>query len=522
MEQKLSKYKIFERIGEGATAEVYHAQDTVLGREVALKILKPALVPDPSAFARFVQEAQSAARLFHNNIATVLDMGDADGRYFIALRYIPGRSLDKILQADGPLPWDAVLQMSEQIGAALDYAHEEGFLHRDVKPSNIIRDEKGDFILTDFGLTRAMMSTGLTSHTGAVLGTPSYIAPEIWNGQPASQASDQYALACVIFETITGEGLFQGPTPQAIITNHLVKQPQFPQTWPPDSPNRIEAVLEKALLKEPRNRYRNVALFTKNLQVDGNDTDNLGIFSPHLKIPAKDNPNVPNLEPGKTHQILEVSNQPFHIFLFCFLIILGWVFGWEIGSTIGNALGFRGYIGEMVLLAIKGALVGTFGFFILVFYFRKYFSRSISNGVTSLVFRWFLSSLTGGALGVAIGLVVSNFGIISDVEIVLSFSGLIGWNVFGTIGICWNNTFTNNDRSPFGGKPINKLFLGSSFSWLIGMVVGGFIQFEYGGGKFFMIISSPGGLVGGLVSAIILGSIISLQLPKKQLQSKQY
>ena len=263
--QKLGKYEIITLLGSGATAEVYHARDTILGREVALKVLKPALVPDQQAFARFIQEAQAAAGLFHPNIATVLDMGDADGRYFIAMRYIPGQSLDRILKDAGPLPWAETLRMAQQVGAALDYARQKGFLHRDVKPSNIVRTTEGEYVLTDFGLTRAMMSTGLTSHTGAVLGTPAYIAPEIWNGEPANPATDQYALACVIYEAMTGKVLFTGETPPAIMTKHVLKGAELPEAWPEGVPEDVQSPLERALANDSEKRFPDCSALTSAL-----------------------------------------------------------------------------------------------------------------------------------------------------------------------------------------------------------------------------------------------------------------
>ena len=275
MNQELGKYKILDKLGEGATAEVYHAVDSSLDREVALKVLKPALVPDPSAFARFVQEAKAAARLFHNHVATVLDMGESEGRYYIAMRYIEGKSLDKLLKEEGPLSWEETLRMARQIGEALDYAHGEGFLHRDVKPSNIIRDEKGDFWLTDFGLTRAMMSTGLTSHTGAVLGTPSYIAPEIWQGEDAVPATDQYALACVVCEMLTGDVLFTGNTPPAVMTAHIANKIEFVDEQMDLIPQKIQAPLAKALSKDPKERYSDNRSFIRSME-KGRDKQDVG------------------------------------------------------------------------------------------------------------------------------------------------------------------------------------------------------------------------------------------------------
>ena len=277
MPQTLGKYLILNLLGSGATADVYQARDTVLGREVALKVLKPALVPDPQAFARFIQEAQAAAQLFHPHIATVLDIAETDGRYYIAMRYIPGRSLDRILKEDGPLPWAEVLRLAGHIGAALDYAHQQGFLHRDVKPSNIVRADKGEYVLTDFGLTRAMMSTGLTSHTGAVLGTPAYIPPEIWQGETATPATDQYALACVVYEALTGQALFSGETPPAIMTAHVLKGARLPAAWPAGVPASATPALERALRPEPAARWGSVGEFVGALSETLKVSETIGV-----------------------------------------------------------------------------------------------------------------------------------------------------------------------------------------------------------------------------------------------------
>jgi serine/threonine protein kinase len=265
MTGKIGKYEILELVGSGATADVYHARDTYLGREVALKLLKPALVTDPQAFQRFVREAQTAASLFHSHIATVLDMGEADGRYFIVMRYIDGLSLDKIIRQQGPLSAGETTRMAREIGDALGFAHKQGFLHRDIKPSNILRDQEGTYWLSDFGLTKAMMSTNLTSHTGAVLGTPAYIAPEIWLGEAASPAADQYALACVVAECLTGRVLFDGETPPAVMTNHVLKGPVGLTALSPDTPQEYRAVLEQALQRKPEDRYSSILVFVEAL-----------------------------------------------------------------------------------------------------------------------------------------------------------------------------------------------------------------------------------------------------------------
>ncbi len=266
METKsFGKYELLEKLGTGATGEVYHARDTQLGRDVALKFFKPALVSDPDSFQRFMLEARSSASLFHSNIATVFDMGEVEGRYFLAMQYIDGRSLDDILKSDGPLTVDETVRMAKQIASALDYAHQQGFLHRDVKPGNILQDKKGDFFLTDFGLAKAMMSTGLTSHTGAVLGTPPYIPPEIWLGEAASPASDQYALACVVYECLSGKLLFPGENTPAIMTRHVLKGPEGLESLPATIPAHIQKGLERALSRNSDKRFVSATEFASAL-----------------------------------------------------------------------------------------------------------------------------------------------------------------------------------------------------------------------------------------------------------------
>ena len=250
---KLGRYTIESHLGSGAYADVYRALDPALKRTVALKVLKPALVSDQEAYDRFVQEAQTSGNLFHSNIATVIDIGDADGYHFLAMRFVNGRALDKVLRADGAMPWEKALQVQEQIGAALSFAHDRGLVHRDVKPQNIIISETEGAVLTDFGLVRAMASSGMTS-TGTMLGTPQYMAPEIWEGVDASPATDQYALACILVEMLTGKVLFDGNTPPAIMTKHF--QPlTLPASWGKGIPGGIEYVLQRALAKKAAERY---------------------------------------------------------------------------------------------------------------------------------------------------------------------------------------------------------------------------------------------------------------------------
>lgn len=302
---QFGKYEIEETLGSGATSDVYRARDKLLGRQVALKVLKPSLVVDVPAFERFLLEARSAAELFHPHIATVLDMGDADGRFYLAMRYFHGPSLDKVLKENGKLSWERILQLAQHIGSALDYAHAQGFLHRDVKPSNILCAANGDFILTDFGLTRAMMNTGLTNQTGAVLGTPAYIAPEVWAGRDASPATDQYSLACVVFECLTGQVLFRGDTPPEVMTHHILDGPELPETWPEDTPPQVGQALLKALERKPGGRYASCAAFADALGDLAAARASAKKDPPLIVQPVDDKP----LEPVSPHPV-EPKEQP--------------------------------------------------------------------------------------------------------------------------------------------------------------------------------------------------------------------
>jgi serine/threonine protein kinase len=253
----LSRYRIESHLGTGAFADVYKATDTVLDRVVALKVLKPMLVADAEAFMRFTREAKTAAGLFHPHIATVLDMGEAEGRYFIAMRYVDGKSLDKVIAERGPLPWSEAFKVTEEIGSALQFAHQKGLVHRDVKPQNIILSNNEGAVLTDFGLVKAMNSSGMTSST-SFLGTPNYMAPELWADQDASPASDQYALACVLVEMLTGKKLYDGRTPLAVMAKHS-KAPELPEKWSLAVLPDLSGILVRSLAQKPQERFADVS-----------------------------------------------------------------------------------------------------------------------------------------------------------------------------------------------------------------------------------------------------------------------
>ncbi len=269
--QTLGRYTLHAELGRGGFATVYRATDTALEREVALKVLKPGWTDDPKAVERFMREAKQAARLKHPNIVTIFDVGQSEGRLFIAMELVPGRSLQQIIADDGPVAWNRALAILEQAASALDYAHKQGLVHRDIKPANLILDERGEgehlhVVLTDFGLVRGAEQASLSTGTsGGLIGTPEYVAPEIWNGEPATSASDIYALGCTAYYLLTGQVLFGATTPMAVLKRHI-EGPLFSAKWPQEIPAGAEAVLQRALAKEPGQRPSSAAEFVTELR----------------------------------------------------------------------------------------------------------------------------------------------------------------------------------------------------------------------------------------------------------------
>lgn len=261
----IGRYRVQEYLGNGTYAVVYRAEDMLLKRPVALKVLKPIWARDREISARFLREAQAAANLIHPHIAWVYDMGESEGRHFIAARYIKCESLDKILSARGALPWETAVQIVADIGAGLDYAHDHSIIHRDVKPQNILISTSEGAVLTDFGLTRALEDTARLTAAGSIVGTPQYIPPEVWNGEPAGPGADQYALGCIFFEMLTGGALFEGQVIDTIIRGHMDPARLLGQKVGGLPPGAFE-VLRQALAPRPIDRFDTLSDFATALR----------------------------------------------------------------------------------------------------------------------------------------------------------------------------------------------------------------------------------------------------------------
>jgi serine/threonine protein kinase len=246
-------YRLEAILGQGATGVVFRAVREPDGTTVALKILRRELGGDAVFASRFRHEMRAAREVEHPHLVPVLDAGSFEGRQYLAMRYVAGRSLASRLAEAGPLPIADVARLAGEIGAALDALHRCGLVHRDVKPANILLDERGTAALTDFGLAKGRAYTALT-RPGQVLGTVDYLAPEVIRGDGASPASDVYGLGCVVFACLAGAPPFAAPSPLQVTVGHLGAEPPDPCAGRNDAPPGLsEAVLE-ALAKEPAHR----------------------------------------------------------------------------------------------------------------------------------------------------------------------------------------------------------------------------------------------------------------------------
>jgi eukaryotic-like serine/threonine-protein kinase len=254
--QQIDRYRITERLGMGGMAVVYKAYDTRLERDVALKLIRTDDVP-PSQMVRLMQrferEAKAQASFSHPNIVPVHDYGDVNGSPYLVMAYIAGGTLKS--KTGKPVETQTALSWVMPIADALSYAHKRGVVHRDIKPSNILFDAEGLPVLADFGIAKVLETNEATlTGTGLGIGTPEYMAPEQWHGQ-TSEASDQYALATVLYELITGKKPYTADTPAAVAIIQATEPLQAPSKWVSDIPPSVEAFLTKALSKSPENRF---------------------------------------------------------------------------------------------------------------------------------------------------------------------------------------------------------------------------------------------------------------------------
>ena len=259
------RYRIEERLGSGGMAEVFRGFDTVLSRPVAIKILAPRFASDPSFVDRFRREAQAAARLNHPNVVGVYDTGSDDGTHYIVMEFVEGRTLADFLAKGGSLPPLKAVEIAEHIADALQAAHEQGVIHRDVKSANVMVTREGTVKVMDFGIARMAEGDDVTQ-TAAVLGTASYLSPEQAQGRKVDARSDIYSLGIVLYEMLTGGVPFVGETAVAVAYKHVQETPPLPSTKNPEVPAALDAVVMRALAKNPANRYPSAREFKEDLE----------------------------------------------------------------------------------------------------------------------------------------------------------------------------------------------------------------------------------------------------------------
>ncbi len=247
------RYRVISRLGSGGMADVYLAHDQLLGRQVAVKVLHHHFAEDQEFVERFRREASSAAGLSHPNIVAIFDRGEWNGTYYIAMEYVAGRSLKALVRETGPVDPLMAIDTVIQILRAARFAHKRGVIHRDLKPHNVILDEDGRARVTDFGIARAGASD--MTMTGSIMGTAQYLSPEQAQGYSVSAASDMYSIGVILYELLTGVVPFEGETAVAIAFKQVSATPRPPSELNPALPRSLDAVVLRALAKDPVERY---------------------------------------------------------------------------------------------------------------------------------------------------------------------------------------------------------------------------------------------------------------------------
>ena len=271
------RYRLGDVIGTGGMSEVYRATDSLLGRDVAIKMLRPEMARDVNFRERFRKEAQNSGRLNHPNIVAVYDTGEADedgmAIPYIVMELVHGRTLRDLVREDGPLSPREAAQVLIPVAHALQASHDAGIIHRDVKPANIMITNTGQVKVMDFGIARALDdSTSAMTQTSAVIGTAQYLSPEQAQGKPADARSDVYALGCVLYEAVTGHAPFEGETPFAVAYQHVQEEPNAPsESLDPDflTPTErinLDAVVLTSMAKDPMDRYQSAQEFGADLE----------------------------------------------------------------------------------------------------------------------------------------------------------------------------------------------------------------------------------------------------------------
>ena len=339
------RYQVSERIGSGGMADVRRGRDVRLGRDVAVKVLRADLARDPLFQARFRREAQAAASLNVPSIVSVYDTGeDPHGVPYIVMEYVEGRTLRDVLAQEGRLLPQRALEVTADICGALDVAHNAGIVHRDVKPANVMLTRDGDVKVMDFGIARAAADTSGATQTAAVIGTAAYLSPEQARGEHVDARSDLYSTGCLLYELVTGVPPFTGDSPVAVAYQHVREDPELPSAFDASLSPQVDAVVLKAMAKDPAQRYATAQAMREDLlrARSGEAVD----------APAVSRPTAPPLTPPSPvlrDPRRRASARGLVFAAFCVLLV---------GVTVGTALLVRGTLGGSAQLVPAPAVVG--------------------------------------------------------------------------------------------------------------------------------------------------------------------
>ncbi len=298
----LGEYDIVREIGQGGMATVYLAHEIALDRKVAIKVMSPQFVHGVDMIERFKREARTAAGLNHPHIIPIYSVRESQQLLFFVMKYIMGRPLDAILRDTGPLPFPMARSILADVGSALDFAHRQGVVHRDVKPGNIMIDEEGFAVITDFGIARAMEGESLT-RSGTTVGTPSYLSPEACSGELVGPAADQYSLGIVGYEIITGQLPFSADSSLGMMYAQVHTAPRPSEQLRPDCPPDLRASIMRMLMKAPADRFptmRDAAQAAYGGRVSGGHTPDEDNLRSHIGLLAAPRPSRPMSEMRRT------------------------------------------------------------------------------------------------------------------------------------------------------------------------------------------------------------------------------
>jgi len=258
------EYEILREIGRGAMGVVYLAREVALARDVAMKVLPPNLTYGKGVIGRFRREARTAAALEHPNIVPVYRIAPGGRAFWYTMKYLEGRSLAEVLQERRVLPLPATITILERIADALDYAHQRHVIHRDIKPANVMLDPRGHVVVMDFGIAKEAAS-GTLARSEAILGTPYYMSPEQCRGEPLSGGADQYSVGVMAYQLLAGRLPFDSKTVPDLLQKHCTEPAPPLRTWQPGLPGHVYAAVERAMAKDPTERFASVGAFVRAL-----------------------------------------------------------------------------------------------------------------------------------------------------------------------------------------------------------------------------------------------------------------